>query len=43
MEDTNDLFYQYETDWQIPSVYQLGPDMTVLSADTQEADPGEWL
>ncbi len=43
MEDTSDLFFQFVTDWMTPSVYQLGPDMTVLAADIEEADPGPWL
>jgi hypothetical protein len=43
MDDPEDLLYQYESDWIIPSIYHLAPDMTVLSADTQSADPSPWL
>ena len=33
----------YELDWGIPSVVHIGPDMTVLSVDEYEYDPGVFM
>jgi thiol-disulfide isomerase/thioredoxin len=36
-------YFWFENDGYIPSIYHLGPDMTVLSADQSVHDPGSWL
>ena len=42
-DEWSDLAYVYEADLYIPTVYHIGPDMTVLGADTGNADPGSYL
>jgi hypothetical protein len=39
----NGLAYELEADMYIPTVYHLGPDMTVLAADSGNTDPSGWL
>jgi thiol-disulfide isomerase/thioredoxin len=33
----------YESDWGIPTLVHLGPDMTVLSVDQYVTDPGQFI
>jgi hypothetical protein len=37
------LSWQWEGDGYIPTYYILGPDMTVLSADQMQDDPGSYI
>ena len=43
MDSLEDLCWQWEYDMYIPTMYVLGPDMTVLSADEMATDPGPWM
>jgi hypothetical protein len=43
MDEWSDLAYIYEADLYIPTVYHIGPDMTVRAADSYSSDPGSWL
>jgi hypothetical protein len=43
MDQWSDVTYIFETDFYIPTVYHIGPDMTVLGADTYDADPSRYL
>ncbi len=42
-DEWSDLAYIYEADLYIPTMYHLGPDMTVLGADTGSSDPGRYF
>ncbi len=42
-DDWSDLSFVYEADLYIPTTYHIGPDMTVLGADTYDPDPGSYL
>ena len=33
----------FESDWYIPTIVHIGPDMTVLSMDQNVSDPGQFL
>jgi hypothetical protein len=39
----SDIAYTWEADLYIPTVYHVGPDMTVRAADNGNDDPGAWL
>ena len=37
------LYFWFDADGYIPSVYHIGPDMKVVSADASIYDPGSFL
>lgn len=43
VDQWSDIAYTWEADLYIPTVYHVGPDMTVLAADSGSSDPSRWL
>lgn len=43
LADDMNLWVDYENDYGIPSYAVIGPDMTVLAADTYNTSPSAWL
>lgn len=42
-DEWSDILFVYEADFYIPTVYHIGPDMTVRGADTYNSNPGSYL
>jgi len=43
LADDSSVWADYESDYGIPSVAFIGPDMTVLAVDTYSTNPGSWI
>ncbi len=39
----SDIPFIFEADLYIPTIYHIGPDMTVRAADSYDSDPSRWL
>lgn len=39
----SDIPFVFEADLYIPTIYHIGPDMTVRAADNMDSNPSRWL